>query len=135
MRAFFRFNRGVLRMPLPWRLWLGLLVAANMVVPLLFLGKLEGRVVLGTFLLSVGLMTLITGRTGFSRLLGLGHVLWIPLVLFVWTRLGQHPSGTAMGLWLRALIVLNSLSLVFDAVDVARWVAGNRGETVSDLDA
>ena len=67
MRPFVRFNRGVLRMPLPWRLWLGLLVAANMVVPLLFLGTLEGRAVLGAFLLSVGLMTLITGPTGFSR--------------------------------------------------------------------
>ena len=41
MRAFLKFNRGVLKMPLPWRLWLMLLVTANLVVPLLFIRQLE----------------------------------------------------------------------------------------------
>ena len=31
MKAFIKFNRGMLKMPLHWQLWLMLLVAANLV--------------------------------------------------------------------------------------------------------
>ena len=53
MRSFLKFNRGVLRLPLQWRLWMMLLVAANMVVPLFFLGHLEAQAVLVALLLSL----------------------------------------------------------------------------------
>ena len=133
MRAFLRFNRGVMRMPLPVRLWLVLLVTANMVIPLFFLGRLEAQVVFATIVASGVLMTVLTGLSGFTRLLGLGHVFWIPLIWFLWTRLDQAPSDTFFGLWLRVLITLNALSLVIDTVDVVRYIAGDRAETVKGL--
>ncbi len=34
MRAFIKFNRGVMKMPMLVRLWLMLLVALNLVVPM-----------------------------------------------------------------------------------------------------
>ncbi len=73
MKAFIKFNKGVLKMPISWRLWLMLLVAANVVAPLFFLRHLEAQVVLGTFLVGAMLMTWLTGRFGFTRILGLGH--------------------------------------------------------------
>ncbi len=133
MRAFLRFNRGVMRMPLPVRLWLVLLVTANMVIPLFFLGRLEAQVVFATIMASGVLMTVLTGLSGFTRLLGLGHVLWIPLIWFLWTRLDQAPADTLFGLWLRILITLNALSLLMDTVDVVRYIAGDRAETVKGL--
>ncbi len=133
MRAFLKFNRGVLKMPLPWRLWLMLLVTANLVVPLFFLGHLEAEVVLGAMVGSMILMTVLTAVSGFTRLLGLGHILWIPLLLFLWTRLDQIPADDFFGVWVRVLMALNAMSLALDAADVFRYISGDRQETVPGL--
>ena len=130
MNAFVKFNAGMLQMPAPWKLWLGLLLATNLVAPLFFLGTLEARLVLAALFGSMAIMTLLTGVQGFTRLLGAGHVLWVPLLLFLWTRLDAHPPTEAVGLWIRALMVINGASLLIDTVDVARWITGDRAETV-----
>ena len=133
LRAFLKFNKGMLKMPIQWQLWLMVLVAANMIAPLFFLGHLEAQVVLGTIMASMMLMTFLTHRFGFSRILGLGHVLWLPMLPFLLLRLSDIPADDAFGIWLRALIGLNTLSLVFDAIDVFRYIAGDRKETVPGL--
>ena len=130
MRAFIKFNKGVMNMPIHWQLWLMLLITANLVVPLFFLNRLEAQVVVGTLLVSMMLMAVLTGIQGFTRLLGLGHIVWIPLLYFLWSRLDQIPADDFFGIWLRALMVLNAVSLVIDAVDVTRYIAGDRAETV-----
>ncbi|MBI3767239.1 MAG: hypothetical protein HY271_01965 [Deltaproteobacteria bacterium] len=51
VQAALRFTRGLLGMPLPWRVWLLALVLANFVVPLtMFSDRLEARIVIATFL-------------------------------------------------------------------------------------
>ena len=131
MHAFIKFNKGLLRMPIQWQLWLLLLVSFNLVVPLFYLDRLEAQVVVGALLVSMTLMTLLTALTGFTRLLGLGHIVWLPLLYFLWTRLDQIPAEDFFGLWVRALMAINAASLVIDAVDVIRYLAGDRKETVS----
>ena len=131
MNAFIKFNRGLLAMPLPWRLWLVLLLTLNLIAPLVFIERLEAQVTLAALLVSMALMTGLTGLSGFSRLVGLGHIVWVPLLFFLWTRLGEIPAADAFGLWVRAVIAINATSLVIDAVDVIRYAAGERAETVS----
>lgn len=133
MEGFLRLNRGLMRMPAGWRLWLVLLMLANLVAPLFFLGHLEAWVVLGTFLAAGALMGFLCGVFGFTRILGLAHFLWIPLLVWLGTRLGEIPDDTAFGLWLRVLIGLDALSLVIDLVDVGRYLAGDRDEVVEGL--
>ncbi len=133
MSAFIKFNKCMLKMPIVWQLWLKLIVTVNLVVPLFYLGRLEAQVVVAALLASMTLMTILTGLTGFSRLLGLGHIFWIPLLFFLRTRLDQIPAGDVFGIWIRTLMVLNALSLVIDAVDVFRYIAGDREETVEGL--
>ncbi len=133
MYAFIKFNKGVFKMPVLWQVWLAALVAANLVVPMFFLQRLEARVVLGTMLASMALMTYLTGRFGFTRMLGLGHILWIPMLAFLLMRLGDIHADDAFGLWIRAVIVLNGISLAIDAIDVVRYIAGDRKETVPGL--
>ncbi len=48
MHAFLKFNKGIMRLPLPWRLWMVLLVALNLVLPLFFFDRLEAQLVLVT---------------------------------------------------------------------------------------
>jgi len=131
MNAFIKFNRGIFRLPIGVRLWLMLLMAVNLFVPVLYLQRSEARIVLLTFLASFLLMVLITRVSGFTRLLGLGHVLWVPLVPFLLSRLDQIVVGDAYGVWIGSVIALNSISLVLDSVDVVRFARGERSEIVS----
>ncbi len=58
---------------------------------------------------------------------------YIPLLLFLWTRLDQIPASDLFGMWIRTLMVLNALSVVIDTIDVVRYIAGDREETVQGL--
>ena len=133
MRGFIKFNKGVLGMSWPVKLWLLLLVAANGVAPLFFLDRVEAQVVLTAMMICAMLMSLLTARFLFSRILGLGHILWIPLLGWLAFRLGQIPADDAFGFWVRGLMLLNIVSLVMDTVDVVRFAAGDRKEMVTGL--
>ena len=133
MNAFIKFNKGVMRAPTSVRLWLMLLIVFNLVVPLFYLHRVEAQIILGAFLSSVVLMTILTGLSGFTRLIGLGHIFWIPLLYFLWSRLGQIPADELFGIWIRGLIGVNAISLVIDGVDVLRYIAGDRAETMEGL--
>ena len=133
MSAFIRFNKGIMKSPIHVRLWLMVLVALNLVAPLFYLERLEAQVVLGALLASIMLMTVLTGLTGFTRLLGVGHIFWVPHLYFLWTRLSEIPPTDGFGIWIRILMALNAISLVVDAIDVVRYIAGEREETVPAL--
>ncbi len=133
MRAFIKFNQGIMKMPVHWQLWLMVLITFNLVIPLFLLSHVEAQVVLGVLVASLMLFTVLTARFGFTRLLGLGHILWFPLIYFLWTRLEQSPPDDVFGIWIRVLIALNTASLVIDAVDVVRYIAGDREATVKGL--
>jgi len=116
----------------PVKLWLMLLVVANMIVPLFYLLRLEAQVILVTFIASAMLMLLLTGLTGYSRLLGLGHFLWFPLIYFLWTHLPENPADDFYGLWIRGVMLLNGISLVIDVADMIRYLRGDRVDMVPD---
>ena len=118
------FMKTMLMMPKPWVGWLGMLTFANFISPLIFITTLEGQVVLGTGIVSAMIQMGIFQAKGFVRLLGIGHSPWIPMLVWLWTRLDWDFSIFAY--WILALIVLNSLSLIIDAVDVARYLMGER---------
>ena len=84
-----------------------------------------------TFFAGFVLLVVLTGRFGFTRIMGLGHILWFPLVFFLIRRLDLYPSTEPYGLWMRAVIVLNSISLIIDVSDVVRYARGDRAEVVS----
>ncbi len=130
MRAFIKFNKGMMRMPIHWQLWIMLLVTFNLIIPLFFLDRLEAQVVVGAIVASMILMTVLTAISGFTRLLGLGHIFWVPLLYFLWMRLEQNPADDFFGIWMRGLMLVNAVSLIIDTVDVGRYIAGDRKETV-----
>ncbi len=133
LRAMIKFHKGMMRMPVPWRLWLMLLVAFNLALPLLLIGHIEAQLVVGLFFVSMALMVILTMTAGFTRLLGLGHIAWIGLLGFLIARLGHIPPDDLFGVWVRAVIALNATSLVLDAIDVIRYIGGDRAETVRGL--
>ncbi len=126
MHAVIGFAKGLMSMPMPWPIWLGLLVAVNVAGPIYFFEALEAKVVLGAFLAGAALMTAIFASKGFVRLLGIGHIFWVPMVPWLWARLDQVGPGDLLGYWMIALMALNSLALIIDAIDVFRYVRGER---------
>jgi hypothetical protein len=130
IRGALKFHRAVMKTSIPVRMWLMVLAGLNLIGPLFFIGRVEAQVVLVTFLLSAMLMMALTGKFGFTRILGVGHILWIPLVYYLWTKLAENPADQPFGLWLRAVVVVIGISLLIDAVDVVRYAAGDREEMV-----
>jgi hypothetical protein len=133
VKAFVRYHRGLGKMPISWKPWLITLLVANMIVPWFWMDRLEAQVVFGVALLNYFSFVILTGVSGFSRLLGLGHIYWIPLIWFLCLRLELFPANTAFGLWIRAVIILDAGCLLLDAANVIRYVRGDHEEMVQGL--
>ncbi len=82
------------------------------------------------FLISFTLMIGLTHTFGFTRILGMGHFLWIPLVIYLVTQVDFAQLSNFYNLWLTSIIVCNSISLVIDITDVYRYVQGDKAEIV-----
>ena len=108
---------------LAWILWMTIVNGASV----LFLGHRQGRAVLAAFIGAVVLMQVIYWATGFTRLLGLAHVIcWTPLVVWL---VGERPRLEGrLATWVGVVIVTNGASLVLDYVDVFRWLTGDGGQ-------
>ena len=131
MTIMLSFMQALLQMPRHWAVWVGLLMVFNMLFPLFFLSTLEAQVVLATMMASAGLMLFIFAQKGFVRLLGLGHILWVPLIVWLLARVDVTTFDTRFEQWILAVIVLHGLSLVIDLLDVVRYMRGEREPTVS----
>lgn len=116
--VFLRFRL----VPRIWNVWL---VGVNLMC-LYFIGHVEAQVVLGTTLLSVVGQAMIYSRMGFTRVLGIGHLLWIPMFAWLATRLDIIAAYPELQFWIAVLAVTNAVSFVIDATDVARFFKGER---------
>lgn len=130
MKAMIEFNKALLAMRMPWPIWLAVMVAVNLIGGIAFFGTIEGKLVVAALVLGVFIQVAIYGKLGFVRLLGIGHIAWLPLVPWLATRLVEVGLASAFAYWLAAVIVVDSVSLVIDAVDVARYLRGERKPTV-----
>ncbi len=126
MRVMIDFFRAMLLLPKPWVVWVGLLIAANLVAPLFFIGSLEAKVVVVAIMVGAITQMAIFRAKGFVRLLGLGHFPWVLMIPWLWTRLGQLEVNNPFAYWLVAVIVLDGLSLIIDVTDVVRYIKGER---------
>ena len=126
----FRFMKSMLKMPTPWLFWVMLLVAVNFVAPLFFIQTLEAKLTIAAMFAGAVIQSWIHSKLGFVRLLGLGHIFWVPLVIWLGFRLGDVGLDGPFGIWVASLVVLNTASLGIDVVDVARFFLGERSPTV-----
>jgi len=126
MKSMMNFIKTMLIMPIQWQIWLGILVTVNIVVPIFFIHMLEAQAVLATAIVGLVIMAFIFSRQGFVRLMGIGHIGWLPLVFWLGTKLEHAPADSTFGYWLITVIVLDSLSLFIDTIDVFRYVKGER---------
>ena len=135
LKVMIGFIKGLGTLPAPWRLWVGLLVAVNMIAPLFYLDSVEARIVLAAMALGAGLQMWIFSVKGFVRLLGIGHILvWAPMLPWLAGRLALPDNSDAFGAWLMAVLVFDGISLVIDTIDVIRYLPGDRTPTLGPSD-
>lgn len=118
---------GVVLFRFPWhlRVW-AILVAAVNLASVAFLDVLEGQVVILAILVALLIMAVIYKRLGYVRLLGLGHITWFAMLPWLFFRLPSAESNPVLYGWLVTLLVVNSICLVVDSVDVTRFALGDR---------
>lgn len=113
-------------MHIGWQIWLMALMFVNAAMPLFYYQQIEAQLTFIGAIIGMTIGLIIFKAQGFTRLLGLMHLPWFALIFFLWSRLSVFPADTPFGIWLRALILINSVSLIIDTVDVARYIAGDR---------
>ncbi len=131
MKLVIGFMRSVLSMKAPWPLWVILLMGLNMMGPLFFIHTVEAKAILLSTLAGGTLMMILFGRFGFVRLLGLGHIFWIPLVIWLGTRIPETSLDTPFGIWLVSVLIANLVSLAIDILDVTLYARGDRKPVVA----
>ena len=131
MDLVIRFMKAIFSMEAPWPLWVALLMALNMIGPLFFIETPEAKAVLISTLAGAGLMKLLFYKYGFVRLLGVGHIFWVPVVIWLGSRFSEFSFESPFKIWLLSVLVFNSLSLILDAVDVVRYINGDRKPLVT----
>ena len=126
-RAQLRTPMGFFRDLLNQPTWVAVWVFALMVVNLAsvaFWSEPLAKAIVVVFMLSAMLMMGLYAQFGFERILGLGHVFWIPLLGYLLVQLRQ-----AEGLFAGYLTVLSlaiGISLLFDIRDVWIYLSSKR---------
>ncbi|MCZ6680142.1 MAG: hypothetical protein O7E52_23170, partial [Candidatus Poribacteria bacterium] len=85
-----------------------------------FFNELLAKVIFVTFILSVMLMMGLYSRFGFEKILGMGHILWIPLLVYVLMEIPTARDTFKSYLTILSLSIV--ISLVFDIVDVWKYL-------------
>lgn len=110
--------------PLP-RIWAALLMLVN-IGALAFIDTIYGQVALAAMIAAMIVIALVHAKLGFVRLLGIGHVFWIPMLVWLAMDLPDRAANPALFYWVIVLMAINAGSLVIDTIDVARYSAGER---------
>jgi hypothetical protein len=114
--------------------WLVVLVVTHLASVLFVVARDAGRwrmrvepiAILASFLAAAVLMTWLYGQVGYTRLLGLAHlVFWTPAYLWVLSRRRAIGSASLFGKYVHVYLVVAGISLVIDAIDVVRYLVGD----------
>ena len=118
-----------------WVLWLSVvMIAAPLVLLAWRATRRDGMVTLGAAVAVITGMQALYAQVGFVRLLGLPHVLiWTPLALYLAVRLRQGDLPRVPRVAMVILLASIGVSLVFDWIDVARYLLlGQRESLIPD---
>lgn len=106
--------------------WTRVIDASNWaLVPFAFLDR-RAHWALTAWLANIIIILTLFGTFGYVRLLGLSHILvWTPLLYFLMRERRPFRDETWAGRYLYWFMAVISISLVFDYIDLARYLIGD----------
>ena len=119
MRNPFSFFVVLNQQQFGFALWVYYLVTLNL-SSALFWNKPLAKVIFFTFIISATSIIGLYSYFGFEKIMGLGHIYWLPLLFYLFK---QIPNSE--GLYKNYLLLLttsNIISLIFDTVDVWKYM-------------
>jgi len=123
MRNPFRFFVELMQQPVWIPIWLFFLMIIN-VASLGFWHEPLAKLIFITFMISAMLMMGLYSRFGFEKILGLGHILWVPLLVYVLTQLPIVEASFKS--YLVVLSISIAISLAFDITDVWKYFTNRK---------
>ncbi len=130
MEIFERYYGDLLTRSAEWEL-IGLQVFLGVLsIAILFgLFRHEARAIVFGTLLGIGMTIVIYGQFGFTRILGVGSILfWTPTLFYMASLQGTSAvAKTWFGRWLWLAILVMGAALALDYYDLARYLMGERG--------
>ena len=124
------WQADIARQPQWVQVWLDIMMVVLLGLSAVFsFVRVEARWVLAGFLLGAVAMLGLYSQIGYSRLLGIAHVIfWTPVLVYLLRRRGRwRVKETLSGKWIVLAVTVLTISLAFDYTDVIRWVLGERG--------
>ncbi|NOR69575.1 MAG: hypothetical protein GQ532_07745 [Methylomarinum sp.] len=123
-KAYHVFSEGFSQLSWYWRAWVYLLIVLNGILPVIFLPKFTAIIVLVSALIGLFMGLVLTHSFGFSKILGLMHFPWIPMVCFQFYYLNQqnYSLNSFHDYWLVSSLILSSLSLIIDFKDIYEFL-------------
>jgi hypothetical protein len=124
--------RSWLSLPIWVQIWVGVILVPVNVAAFFMVhtptGKAAAIAAIFVVLTNVPIM-LYEG--GMSRLMAMPHLIaWIPLSIYIIARILVFSSSSAMGkselIFAIIILVVNGISLIFDAMDTVKWSRGER---------
>lgn len=118
MRNPFVFFIELMQQPALIPIWVFFLMVVN-IASVGFWDEPLARVIFVTFMLSAMLMMGLYSKFGFEKILGMGHILWIPLLVYMLMEI-----STTKGYFKSYLVILSIsliISLIFDIIDVWKY--------------
>ena len=123
MRNPFRFFIELMQQPIWIPIWVFYLMFINL-ASVGFWHEPLAKLVFISFMISAMLMMGLYSCFGFEKILGLGHILWVPLLVYI---LMQLPSIVAsFRSYLVILSISIAISLVFDIADVWKYFTNRK---------
>lgn len=129
MELLEQFYEDLLTRSPEWVLiWLQVLVGTLSIAILFGLFRHEARAIVFGTLLGMAMTIVIYGQFGFTRILGVGHILfWTPTLFYMASLQGTTTvAKTWFGRWLWLAILAMGVSLAFDYYDLVRYMMGDR---------
>jgi hypothetical protein len=127
-------NEAILTEPVWLQAWVLILVVSQLGALAFVLGRSAGHWVLRKeclaiipgFVVAAIIMDGMYGQFGYVRLLGLAHLIgWTGPWLWVLSRRSLIDTATLYGKYLMFYLVVAGISLMIDAIDVMRYMAGD----------
>ncbi len=118
MRSPLGFFVELLQQPIWIPLWVMVLMIVN-IASVLYWPETLALIIFITFMASAMIMMLLYSHFGFEKILGLGHILWIPLLIYIGI---EFPTAEQpFQQYLIVLSVIITISLVFDIIDLFKY--------------
>lgn len=129
------FEQAAALLPLWVQYWINfiVLVPAISVVIFLFNSQTRRDALIVFLLVGAGMAgtLLLYMQFGMVRLLGLGHVIfWTAAAVYLWRRLRTNPPPKLFKVVMWVLLATLVAALVFDYLDVIRWILGERASII-----